>query len=100
MSEKERLEYEARLAELNLRFRRYRRRSKIIWLCYNVAAVPLIYFLLMKANMPLGLTVLIISTLASFVLLFNSLKDCYRIEAEQVRLLMEQAPVERMRFRE
>ena len=98
MPSKEQIEFEQKLEEVHKNFKNLRRRAFLIWVGYMAVTVPLILLLLMKFYPSVGLVVLIMNLLCSIVLMFNCLKRWNELEAEQRRLLMEKAPVERMRF--
>ena len=93
--------YEKARADLKRKFRRLRWRTRLVWFIYNVIADVLLFTLLApRTSVPTTWGFAAFSTLLSTIIMFKKIKDWLQIEAEQERLLMNNAPVGKIRLYE
>lgn len=93
--------YERARTELRRRFKKYRWLTRLVWFIYNVAADALLFGLLApRTSVPTTLGVVAFSTMLSTIMMFKKIKDWLQIEAEQEKLLMDNAPVGKIRLYE
>lgn len=93
--------YEKTRDELRKKFKKLRWKTRLVWLVYNIAADALLFGVLApRTSTPLALGVVVFSTMLSTIMMLQKIKGWLKIEAEQERLLMDNAPVGKIRLYE
>lgn len=91
--------YEKARADLRRKFRKWRWLTRLVWFLYNMIADALLFGLLApQTSIPTTIGVVAFSTMLSTIMMFKKIKDWLRIEAEQERLLMDNAPIGKIRL--
>ncbi len=93
--------YEKSRAELRRKFKKLRWQTRLVWFIYNVTVDALLFGVLApRTSTPLALGVAVFSTMLSTIMMFKKIKNWLEIEAEQEKLLMDNAPVGKIRLYE
>ena len=88
--------FDEKLATLHKRYQKLRWRARLIWLAFTV--VLLIVLLIFVKNIATFATIFGICTLFSLSAMTFTLKNWREEEGEQERVLMDSAPVEKIRL--
>lgn len=95
MNDKKWEQYQQRVDDLHKKYKKRRWLARLIWLAYFVPTTALILWLV---GLPFSIPVAVFNLMMSFVVLSQNIKSNLRIEAEQERLLMDEAPMGKIRY--
>lgn len=90
--------FEEKRKKLHRKYTKLKWRARAIWLIYNAIANFLIFFLLTGKSFPFAVFICFFSTVLSTVYLIKAIMGLNKIEAEQDRLLMNDAPLGRLKL--
>lgn len=97
-TQKAQAEFEEKMAAMHKRYKKIRWRIRLIWLIYTAVSLTLLILFLMPRNIVIFWAAVFLSFTGSVVLMSFRLKLWQQQEKKQEELLIEQAPVGRIRL--
>lgn len=91
-------QYEEKRKALKKQFAKQYLKVWIIFLAYNIVADVVIYLLRGVLTEPIAIVAALVSTLVSFYIALKSVVDLKNIKTQQENLLMQDAPVGKIRL--
>ncbi len=91
-------EFDKKQIALHKKFSRQKWRVRFIWLCFNLLAYILFFTLITGRNFPFAVFASVASTIISSMYFIKKLNELSRIEAKQDIILMNEAPIGRLKL--
>lgn len=91
-------EFDKKRLKLHKKYKRLKWKPRIIWILYNILADIIIFCFLTGRSFPFAVFTCFFSTVLSTVYLIKAINELSRIEAEQDRILMNDAPVGKLKL--
>ena len=91
-------EFDKKRLALRKKFRRQKWRVRFFWIGFNLLAYILFFTLITGKNFPFAVFASVVSTIISSMYFIKKLNELSRIEAKQDLILMNEAPIGRLKL--
>lgn len=91
-------EFEKKRDLLHKKYKKLKRKPKLIWLVYNIIIEVCLFAFIGEGNYPYAILISLLSFTLSSVYMIKAINNLSKVEAEQDLLLMNDAPVGKLKI--
>ena len=91
-------QFEEKRKELKKKYKSFRKKRIMLCVIYNILADILIFTFLKGKLFPYSIPAFIASTALSVIFMFRAINELLKIEAEQEKLLLDEAPIGKIKI--
>ncbi len=90
--------FEEKREKLKKKYKNFRKKRILTCIVYNILADIIIFTFLKGELFPYAIPAFIVSTALSVILMFKAINELLKIEAEQEKLLLDEAPIGKIKI--